>query len=529
MYNVLIADDEPDICLGLCEIIDWDKLGFNVFDTAVDGEDALEKLSKNKYDLLVTDIRMPVISGLELIKRIREKNLEIKIIILSGYSDFEFAKKAIEYSVNGYLLKPIDRDELTEYLLTIKEDLDKELQNNLFTWESKNIAKERLLLDLATGSNLTKDIDQKLKSYDLTLDKNFFNVALLEIDNLYIKLERDFVDANLDIFSVKNIAEEIIQAKRIGYVYEDSNGTIGVIFNGNSEELQNEKVEEYLLDLQNNILKYLKINVTIGYGETVSNIFDLKLSHKEAKQALELRSVTDKGCILHYNNIYSNTDNMVNIAWNPETLLAAIENFNESEIRNEIKLLINEISLKKLSLDISKVIIYNVIFDIGNLPKKFNLTDNNFFLQQEIIDLNKNSKYLNIDYLQQLLTTTCIKTCTYLREFQSSKRSDIIEKIQAYIAEHFSEELTLKSISNIFYMNPVYLGRLFKNTTGDSFSDYVNKIRISEVKKALLLDSSNISSIIEKLGFNTQDYFYRIFPKYEGITFAEFKKNLKGK
>jgi two-component system response regulator YesN len=529
MYNVLIVDDEPDICLGLCEIIDWNAYGFNVVDTASDGEDALEKLNNKKYDLLVTDIRMPVIGGLTLIRKIREKNLSIKIVILSGYNDFEFAKKAIEYSVNGYLLKPIDRDELTEYLVTIKEEIDKELKKKLFTWENKNIAKDRLLLDVVTGNLTAADIHKKMKDYDIDFQGTYYNIALLEIDNLYSKLENDFIDANLDIFSVKNIAEEVIQANNSGYVYEDSNGTIGIIFNGNAADMQNEKLVEYLQELRLTILKYLKLTVTIGYGETISSILDIKLSHKQAKQALELRSVAEKGEIIHYKNVFLNDNNQIKITWNADNLLAAIEKFSEGEIINEIKLLISEIAIKKITIDIAKVIFYNIIFDIGNLPKKYSLTDNNFFIQQDIIALNKRGKYLNIEYLEQLLTSTCINTCNYIREFQTSKRSDVIDKIQLYIGEHFSEDLTLKSISSIFYMNPVYLGRLFKNTTGDSFSDYVNKTRISEAKKMLMMDSSNIGRIIEKLGFSTQEYFYRLFPKYEGITFAEYKKNLKGK
>jgi two-component system response regulator YesN len=527
MYNVLIADDEPDICYGLCEIVDWNSLGFTVLDTAFDGEDALEKLKSRKYDLLVTDIRMPVISGLELIQKIRERNLSIKILILSGYNDFEFAKKAIEYSVDGYLLKPIDRDELNGYLVSVKGDLDREHKDSLFTWENKNIAKDKFLLDLVNGSNIPMDFRQKSEVYDINFHGTFYNIAIIEIDNLYGKLDKDFVDASLEIFSVRNIAEEIIKSKNMGYVYEDTNGTIGIIFNGELKDIDEEICIHCLQLIHSNIMKYLKLSVTIGYGEPVSEIFDIKLSHEKAIQALELRSIADKGGIIPYNKLCPAINNPFSTNWDDTKLLAAIEKLSETEIRSEIELLIKEISQKKLTIDISKIIFYNIIFHILSLPKKYNPLDNNFSLQDEIIALNRNNKYFSLEHLQELLIRICFKACNYLKELQSSKRSNIIEKIQTYIEEHFSEDLTLKSISNIFYMNPVYLGRLFKNTTGDSFNDYVNKIRISKAKKMLLQDSSNIGRIIENLGFNNQEYFYRLFPKYEGITFAEYKKNLK--
>ena len=526
MYNVLIVDDEPDICLGLSEIIDWNEAGFNVLDTATDGEEALEKFSLQKYDLLITDIRMPVISGLDLIKKIREKNLSMKIIILSGYNDFKFAKKAIEYAVNGYLLKPIDIDELTEYLVTIKDELDKELEEYIFSWNNINLAKNRLLLDLATGSNITPNFNKKINSYEISLKGGFFNIALIEIDNLYSMLDKDFVNANL-IFAVKNIAEEIISANKMGYVYEDTNGTIGIIFNGAVAALTDEKLIECLQLIRSNVLNYIKLNITIGYGETVSSIFDIKLSHKQAKQAIELRSITDKGGIIPYKSSYPDSNTLFDIRWKVDNLLAAIERLSEAEVMAEIKLLVQEISQKKFTVNITKIIFYNIFFDIGNLPKKYNFTDNNFSLQQEIMDLNKDNKTFTLEHFEKLLVGVCIKTCNFIREFQTSKRSNVVDKIQRYIKLHYAEDLSLKSISNIFYMNPVYLGRLFKNDTGDSFTDYVNKIRISEAKKMFFMDSSNISGIIEKLGFNNPEYFYRLFPKYEGITFAEYKKTLQ--
>lgn len=527
MYNVLIVDDEPDICLGLCEIINWNKLGFKVLDTATDGEDALEKINNQKYDLLITDIRMPVISGLELIKKIREKNSALKIIILSGYNDFNFAKKAIESSVNGYLLKPIDRDELSEYLVVIKEELDIELEAHVFAWNNINIAKDRLLLDLVTGITVTSDLKNKMNSFNINFKNSFYNVAILEIFNLSAMLEMDFVNANLTIFSVRNITEEIIINNNVGYVYEDTNGTIGIVFNGDLESLNDTKIIQYLDNIRTNILKYLKLNVTIGFGQTVNDIVQLKLSHKQAKQALELRSITDENSILSYNTLYAHDSNLFNIAWSIDNLLNSIGQLNHQEIMKEIQLLIDELSTKKFSINVTKIIFYNILFDIANLPRKYNINDNSFFIEQEIIDFTKNSKFFTIKQLQELLISICLKTCKYIVEFQTSKRSNIIDKVQNYIGLHYSEDLTLKSISSIFYMNPVYLGRLFKSQIGDSFNDYVNKIRISEAKKMLLMDSSNIGSIIEKLGFNNQEYFYRLFPKYEGITFAEYKKNLQ--
>lgn len=124
MYNTLIADDEPAVREGLSIMIDWNSYGFNISNTAKNGRDALDKLSSDSYDLIITDIRMPVLNGLQLIKEIREKSPDIKIMIISGYSEFEYAKRAIEYGVKAYLLKPVNREELLMNILSTRAELD---------------------------------------------------------------------------------------------------------------------------------------------------------------------------------------------------------------------------------------------------------------------------------------------------------------------------------------------------------------------------------------------------------------------
>lgn len=135
MYNVLIADDEPAVREGLSIMIDWNSYGFTISNTAQNGRDALEKLTSDSYNLVITDIRMPVLNGLQLIKEIRDKSTDTKIMIISGYCEFEYAKRAIEYGVKAYLLKPINRDELLMNILNIRVELDEIYLAN----ENKNI------------------------------------------------------------------------------------------------------------------------------------------------------------------------------------------------------------------------------------------------------------------------------------------------------------------------------------------------------------------------------------------------------
>jgi two-component system response regulator YesN len=524
MYNVLIADDESSICKGLCSIIDWNHYGFTVTDTAEDGEEAFAMIKEGRYHLVVTDIRMPVMDGLELSKAVRHHNPSVKILIISGYSDFSYAKKAINYGVHGYLLKPIDRDELTEYVSAIKEELDKEMESSKFSWNNINMAKEKLLFDFVSGNLDYKLFMDKMNHYEISFHHHYFNIAILEMENFYNELEKNLDEANLIKFSVRNITEEIIEQAHIGFVYEDTNGTIGILLNGDAGTLSIQNINKYMQQIISNVLEYLKIKLTISFVETFNDISMVKKARMQAKQALERRIITDDSGIIAY-TAGSEENTIFDMEWDSRKLLSAIEEMNEPAVRAEIDCLLCEIINKRFTIDMVKILRNNIFFEIVALLRKYGSTDKIQYFRHEIIKVE--DRHISVEETKELLAAACNEAWNELIRLQKSKHPNIATQIKKYVGQHYSEDINLKSLSCIFYMNPVYLGRLYKNTTGEAFSDYVNKTRIAEVKKMLLTDGSKISDIIKKSGYNNQEYFYRTFRKYEGIAFAEYKEKLK--
>lgn len=404
MYNVLIVDDEKSVCEGLSVIIDWEKYGFKVLNTAVNGKDALEKLQYDRYNLVITDIRMPVLNGLELIKAIRVQNPNINVLIISGYSNFSYAKQAIVYGVKGYLLKPIDRDYLTQHVLDIKEKLDSELTNKKIIKEIMNIAVDKLLLDFVSGSLAEKKFFEQMMKQGIPMEGSCFNVALIEIEDFLSRVERDLEEANLIKFSVRNIVEEIVQQEQVGIVYEDVCGTLGILFYGEQFELKCKDIEIVLEFIHSSIEKFIKLKINIGFGSTVKTAIQLKECRKQAMSVLER---------------------------------------------------------------------------------------------------------------------------TRIQPDSKDSSSHLMNQIKKYIDNNYSDDLSLKSIASFFYMSPAYLGRIFKNMIGETFSDYLNKIRIAEAKKLILTEESKVYEIILKVGYNNPEHFYRQFKRYEGISLADYKRNVR--
>lgn len=524
MLNVLIVDDEPGIREGLRTLIDWDRYEFSVQDTAENGVEALEKLKNGRYDLIITDIRMPELDGLELIKRINAQDPAIKILILSGYSDFSYARQAMVYGVKGYLLKPIGPDELVEAILKIKEELYKELDNKFLFRQNKNIARDKFLLDFACGNLTKKELKENKTFFNMDIYNADCCIVLIEIDNFYDLLERGLEDAKLMKFSVRNIVEELIQDKNHTLVYDDMQGIIGIIYLEDKSQLVFNNIKSTLEEITTCVKQYLHCDITIGYGSIEESFSTLNNSRLRAQWAIERKIIVSDNNIIEYDQVSQSDQLLPEIQWNTRELINAVEFGNKPAIESEIGILITEFVQKHVTKDVVNAVLYNILFELLKVIKVLNGDSNNIFNSSRISNIK--SKSMNIDQIKDWLCVICFETSGYVKQLLKSKSGNVIDQIRKYIEENYFKELSLKSIAEIFYLNPAYLGRLFKNATGENFNDYINKVRISEARK-MVSEDMKISDILEKTGYMNANYFYKTFKRYEGISFAEFKEKIR--
>jgi len=525
MYNILIVDDEVSVCEGLEVLIDWNKAGFRVRDIAHDGDEALEKLNKMNYDVVITDIRMPGLSGLELIQVIRERYAAMKIIIISGYSDFNYAKQAIKFGVKGYLLKPIDREDLIVHMVELKNELDSEQESGRQLRDHRNMVIDKLLFEFASGTLSEGKFKQRAEIHKVHMDSSYYATALIEIDNFFEYVEQDLESANLKKFAVRNITEEIVRDKGLGIVYEDSGGKLGIILHGKylMEGIQQLNIE--ICELHRTVEKFGKLKTRIGIGSLVTNLSEIKESRKKAIYALESSILSHDDRVIIHDYLSEYDIPIWDWEWDPLTLVASIEQLNVVHTDEHISRLIEEIFLKPVSLDTIRTIVYQVIYSVSSVLRTYNGQPG------RIVDIeftNKlKSEMPSCAHLEQWLKAYCRSASAYLIELQSEKSPHIIDQIKSYVDLRYREDLSLKSIAAEFYMSPAYLGRIFKSMAGEAFHDYLNKVRISNAKKLFLSQNSKISSIITEVGYNNHEHFYRQFKRYEGISFAGYKDKLE--
>lgn len=421
-FNLIIVDDEEVIRNGLSSIVDWNALGFKVVAKFPNGKEAIEYVKTNKVDIVLSDIIMPFVSGLELSKYIKENKPATKVVLLSGYKEFELAKQAIQYNVESYILKPTDVDEVMKIFGELYEKL----------------------------------VFQKNKEENAMLERRKINELLPLLE------EQFFTDL---IMGGINSREEMLGKIRLFGLDIDVENT-GAYF-------ISLKIFDYDNYLQK-IWKYGKLNLNTA----VRNFF---------KNESEPFKYIFLGCKQSY-----------------VQLLAIVEKSNEIKdgIKN-IKEYLNKViagmeALIKMKVEIDSIEEYNCITDILARKTRSNQHKSEYVIENDTIVIEEQKKLL--------------------------EEKSIIKKAKKYINENSHNDIALEDVADEVYLNSVYFSRLFKQQTGENFSDYLIKVRMLKAMKLLKDPRYKVYEIVEKIGYKSIKHFYKIFKKHTGKTPLEYRE-----
>ena len=539
MYKVLIVDDEEIIREGLALLVDWPSLGFEIGGYAGNGQEALKcicdtaqenlsaltpmqqvdpsLLSDAGYDLIVTDIRMPVLDGLEFIRKLRTMAPDIKIIIISGYNEFTYAQQAIALGVKGFLLKPIDRHDLTALLMAMKEELDESRTTRVRTSSTNDMLRNRFLYDLVHGNLTGDEITAGRQSGWIDVQSILYVSALLEIANIRKMVEESLEKAKAIRKGVMSIAMQIVGNHDCGAVYEDEDGLIGILFRHRETVATTPTISAVLREITDAIHTQLAIHVSAAFGEGVCKTDLLKKSRAQAGESLDhlmFTQGTDETAV----GIYVPRQPVWDVKWSDSGLIQSMEDNNESAIKLEISTLLLEIAEKSSPVNLAHTMLYAILLDINRIIRQRNGSI------ETLVDQKQISSMKSLEEMNDYLTSLCLKVSRYYRELSSKAHPKLIDQIAAYIDAHYMEDITLKSVSQQFFMNTSYLGQIFKNATKESLNNYLNKCRITEAKRMILADNLKIYTIVDMIGYKNTQHFYKQFRKYEGLSVQEYKK-----
>lgn len=508
--KVIVMDDEEKVCSLVCALILWDELGLELVGTAGDGLEGLELIKKTNPDILITDIRMPSLDGLELIKEAKKINPSLQVIIISGYRQFDYAKKAIKFGVSDYLLKPIKQKELLNALKKMVQIYnDKQNYSNYLT--NRDGLKSYYLVNyIETGKNINK-AEEFFKLSD------YISVSLISVDG--------------EFYNYDNKAKEAIRSKLkatfANYVEPFTDWDI----------VYAEKYYCFVLLVSFEIIQKdeLVISLKKGFKEAdlnFSSLFsNLKLTFTLGSSITDLRSIItnlQKVLKLSYTRINKNSNSFIEKTENELVL-------NEEKAANYI-LRINSLFAQE-SLD--KKAFGNLIDSLYDLEEnEFFLTVENVLLklaevfknQLEASDFDKivfdKIYFLNsVESIINYVNNQLIFIYNILLEKRNNESAKPIREAQSIIQEnYFDNQLSLDSVSALVHLSSTYFSALFKKEMGKGFAEYLREVRIEKSTELLTTTSLPIKDISKKVGYQDPRYFTKCFKSQFGIKPQDYRK-----
>lgn len=487
MYKLIIVEDESQMNLQLTKILDWANIGFEIAATFENGADAMEYIKKNHVDAVLTDIRVPIISGVELAKICHTSHPHIKFVFISAFRNFEYARSAIKYNVVDYVTKPITYNDFFNAMVSLYNEVDK--NNHINTLQKRNdfiedeiaFMRQEYLSSYILGVINLDTLIYHLGQIGINIDKDNCSCAQVsvKIDNFdyFIsntwKHERERFYSTINKFVTPENDYAYFSVSQFVY------SSIEIIVIGKqqfSDEVFQKIIDEYFDTLKNNMKSLLQINVSVTVMQSVQNLSNLKKYRVSKNSAAHLSAM----------------------------VMSYIHNDSPAEAVRTIQI------VRKIFASDSKQ------------AEKFCRQ-----LFSELMPTLENPDDLRVAFLSLSDINQMYDFLT--EQISSSAKSDInqseniMKKATEYINEHYTENITLSDVSNYVALSPGYFSSMFKQHTNEKFIDYLSKLRINKAMDLLVNSNIKITAIANLVGYKDAQYFHRVFKLYSGTTPSKYR------
>lgn len=537
MYKVLLVDDEALTREAIGENIPWGELGFELVESCENGRDAMEAIRQRKPDLVLTDICMPYVDGIELARYIFENCPDTRTIIISGYDEFEYAKQAVRYQVMEYILKPITPSELTGVLLKAKERLEEErakrttLKKLKGAYQSNRpLLRGRFLNSLLRGDEGAENLEEKMKDLDISLPGSFYNTAIVEGDDLSPFLNQyPGVREELALFSIYNITQELVEQKGLGVVFQNMDARTVIIFCGDTKKELDEKMEETLTEIRKTVKELLLIDTTIGVGEDVTDLMKLYQSFEKARAALELKWLLGGAQILWSGMLDARKSAPVDVPHWAERVLTAVKASDSAAIETEIRGFAQELRERRTNRTRAIIYMQNLLLSVVNSADLEEEQENEIYKEEKEL-MNRLYTYERLRNMSTDIIAICESISRLLNEQRDSYGKKQAGRAMEYIEHNYMKsDVTLNSVCTYLAMSTSYFSTMFKAHTGETFIEALTRKRMEKAKQLLENTSKRAYEVAGEVGFSDPHYFSVAFKKATGKTPTEYAKEKRKK
>lgn len=534
MKKIVFVDDEQDIRQSISQLIDWQAFGFELVGEASNGQEALSLIEMTHPDVVLTDIRMPIMDGLALGHAIREFDPTIKIILLSGYDNFQYAQSAIRLNIYAYLLKPVSIQELEEVISSISQAIDAERRNahdiTKLTKEYMNSLtelKRSYLISLVSETFISQD-EERLRNiaelYQINLDSEQLRVVNMAISGEQATVAEGVIIASVkdEVFSEElnwvaytTMVRDIVQRYVCAYVFRNHN-VLTVLISADSAFFENE-MDTMLIEIEQSFTRHYGRKVVMGVSQGVTHLHSVQRAYRQAVDALNYCRLAGYSTRMYSSDVVigeagselideHEADQLLSYVklGNSEVLKVIWEKFQQQSVERYRTTEAYSSNVLELVMKALRIYRQNVVH-----------VDQTFVVS--VMEGVVASRHDILNDLMMKCRDYLIQITNQIRNNRQEQKETLTAQGIKLIHEHYTNpNFSQKSLANMLHISPNYLSGLFTKETGKSFKEHLIAIRMQNAQRLLLTTDKKILEVAQLSGYTDQHYFSYGFKKYFG-------------
>jgi two-component system response regulator YesN len=525
--NIVLIDDEIGIVEGLKTIVKRYIPECRVVGTAYNGLEGIKLVQEKKPDIVITDIRMAQADGLEMIQMLKAEGCGAKFIILSGYAEFEYARKGMQLGVQFYINKPVEEEEVRDCVIKLMAEIRQEkarLQEmDDLRYQADSRMTESILREVIDAGSENMAYLNVLKStLPSPVSHSRYLCALIEIDAEPAMVQEKQLQC------IYEMIDSVLGACKGMYRFRYAESRV-VIICSHDKSRDEPHLARAVKSLQKILESGLGLKMSAGIGTVHKGFAGIGKSFEEAEQALNYKVLKGIGSVLSYTETVNLKGNRVVVSEEQITRLeACIKNEDEDGSVAVIHDIFDSLSTEScLSLSDLQFQCLNIL--LSSIRKlSFYQLQHNDFLGKHILSLEGISRFKTMEQLRDWMTDIIKRVIEFQSVRNMPRKKDVITEIRDYLTEHYHENISLAELSGRFFINPYYLSQLFKQKTGDTYLNYLIHIRMNSAKELLEKTDLKVYEISQKVGYSDSNHFAKLFERLVGCKPTEYRKKCAG-
>ena len=527
LYKMILVDDEDEVRGRISSKISLES-GFSVVGTAGNGYDAIELIEKHSPHIVLTDIKMPFINGIELASIIKRDYPTIRVAFITGYDEFDYAREAIDLGVISYLTKPLTQNDVSSFLNKLKIELDNEFKEKYSLEKLKKQYEESisLVIDnyfnsyLVSSRTDSSDDIEALKRYGVSLDDSNYLLSFIKIER--IEKSKDIIEFEKLKFSARSVINSILERHKYDYYsFLFSDGIIIIIKEKGTLFLKD--IDSVFYEMVKMSEKYLSVNIDIGISSLHREFSQLSAAYEEAGKAIAYSRFLNAGRIVYIDQLEESPPRVLSLSESEIKNIEYTAKFGtDSEIRNVMEILkLNAVRDNKKVTNYQLYIInmMNVLVNIANSMD----ADLDRITGGDILD--RMVQFRSLDQLFDWVLSLILKMREINLNSKMTNSRKMLDKAVSYINSNYQDSgISMEMVCEEFGISVSYLSLLFKKDMGTTFVKYLTGLRIEKAKEILKLTGDRIVEIAEQCGFNDVYYFSHCFKKYTGVSPKKYRE-----